>query len=123
MEGTTIVDCPMVGVYLTLEVTPLSDDATWVRGFLQAVEYMGELEGDLGPGTVVIGLEGWPVSETFEPRFGDVKLRATWDDETRRYPGGVVSERRDKEMTWVLDEEEAKQWCSQGSLESYANDK
>ena len=41
------------------------------------VEYMGELEGDLGLGTVIIGLEGWPVSGIVEPLFGDVKLRTT----------------------------------------------
>ena len=59
MEGIMTVDCPIVGVYLKLEVTPLTNDANWVGGFPQAVEDTGELEEDPRFGTVVIGLEGW----------------------------------------------------------------
>ena len=52
VDGTMNVGFPTTGVCLALEVTPLTNDTTWARGFPPVVEDTGEPEADPGFGTL-----------------------------------------------------------------------
>ena len=94
--GTTTGDYLTTRVCLLMDVTPLTTDTTWARGFPPMVEDTGEPKEDPWFWTVVTGLKGWTGLGIIDPWYGDVKLGVIWDIESGWYLVWVDSKRRSK---------------------------